>query len=106
MKSSNLAGNRFSTTPNKSTLDFIGIVKKKIISTSGVHYKRFYDPLENLNPLKCPLEDFYKKGVVVLDFDHKFPCGKCKTDYSSQGWCGEFRHIHGLKSSSYLLQKQ
>ena len=93
-----------SLTPNKHQLEYIKTVKNIINSGNGGN-KLFYDPFEK-PLLGNSLKSFYFKGVYVVDFDGSFNCNHCKHRFKSQGWCGEHRHIHGLKSSYYLLQRQ
>ena len=76
--------------------------KNKIESGSK---KLYFDPFDE-PPSGINVSDYYLKPVYVINIDPKqFTCCDCKQKFSADGWMSSYRHIHCLKTSCYLLQK-
>lgn len=92
-----------SVLPNEIQMKYISLCKEQV--EKGCK-KIFFNP--NDTPPSASVEEYYRKPVFVIDLDTKLieNCSTCKRSFKSNGWMSTYRHIHGLKSSYYLLQKR
>ena len=91
-----------SVKPSTHQIAYILECKNKIESGSK---KLYFDPFDE-PPSGINVSDYYLKPVYVINIDPKqFTCCDCKQKFSADGWMSSYRHIHCLKTSCYLLQK-
>ena len=96
---------------SKCQLAYIDKIKQQIADSSSA-IPLCYNP-DNYAPRGVPKleETFWLKPVYVMDPEKQFvglkiKCSKCDKHFASDGWSPNYRHVHCLNTSAYLLQKK